>query len=94
MDDLTNYIGIGAGIFTGLSLLPQLFKIIKQKKPGDISFYMLFILMAGLAGWIWYGSRKNDLPIIFTNTFSFITNLLIIFFSLHYKSKIPGNNSD
>ena len=48
MPDQTQLIGIIAGICTSISLLPQLIKIIKGKKP------MIFlILLAGLAGWVW-----------------------------------------
>jgi len=87
MKDLSLYVGIGAGIFTGISLLPQLVKIIKTKKSGDISNFMLFILFAGIAGWIWYGFLKRDYPIIITNIFSLTVNLLIIIFSLSYRGK-------
>ena len=87
MDDYSLYIGIGAGVCTALSLLPQLFKIIKDKKANDISYFMLFILLAGLSGWIWYGIVKTDYPIIITNGFSFLVNLLIIGFSVKYKNK-------
>ena len=87
MDKFTNYIGVGAGIFTGISLVPQLYKIIKEKRAENISYFMLVILIAGLAGWVWYGIRKNDLPIIFTNGFSILINLLTIFFSARYKDK-------
>ena len=86
MEDYSLYIGIGAGIFTALSLLPQLFKIVKEKKADDISFFMLFILLVGLGGWIWYGILKKDYPILVTNGFSLLVNLLIIGFSIKYKS--------
>jgi len=87
MNDFSLYIGIGAGVCTALSLLPQLFKIIKDKKADDISYFMLFILLAGLGGWIWYGILKNDYPIITTNGFSFLVNLLIIVSSIKYKNR-------
>ena len=87
MNDFTGYIGIGAGIFTGVSMMPQLFKIIKEKKAEDISYFMLFILIAGLAGWFWYGIRKKDVPIIYTNAFSLLVNLLVLVFSVIYKKK-------
>ncbi|MEP6597215.1 MAG: SemiSWEET family transporter [Ginsengibacter sp.] len=48
-------VGFIAGIFTGISLLPQLFKIIKEKETEDISMWMLLILLAGLALWTIYG---------------------------------------
>ncbi len=81
------WIGIVSGIFTGVSLVPQLIKIIKTKKADNISYGMLAILITGLAGWVWYGVEKNDLPIIFTNAFAVLVNLLTIFFSIKYKNK-------
>ena len=62
MTDYSNYVGIGAGICTAVSLLPQLIKIIKEKKANDISYIMLFVLLAGIGGWIWYGILKEDYP--------------------------------
>lgn len=78
-------IGIVAGACTSISLLPQLIKTIKEKKDGEISYYMLAILLAGIGFWIWYGVLKNDYPIIITNAISFILNSLIIFFNLYYR---------
>jgi MtN3 and saliva related transmembrane protein len=83
----TEYIGIAAGICTSVSLLPQLIKIIKEKKADDISYFMLAILVTGLSGWVWYGCMKSDLPIILTNSFSVLVNLMVIFFTIKYKEK-------
>lgn len=87
MKDFSLYVGIGAGVCTAISLLPQLIRIIRTRKADDISFFMLFILLTGLGGWIWYGVMKKDYPIIITNSFSFIVNLAIIYFSVKYKKK-------
>lgn len=83
--EFTAYIGIFAGVCTAVSLLPQLVKMIREKKADDISYFMLFILLAGLAAWVWYGVLRKDYPIIITNSFSFLTNLLVIFFAVKYK---------
>ena len=80
-------IGIVAGICTGVSLLPQLIKIIKEKKVEAISWFMLIILMTGLAGWVWYGLLKVDYPIIITNSFSLLVNCTILFFRFRYSKK-------
>lgn len=85
MPDKTQLIGIIAGICTGISLLPQLIKIIKDKKADDISWVMLIVLLAGLAGWVWYGMLREDYPIIITNSFSFLVNVAIIFFTVRYR---------
>jgi MtN3 and saliva related transmembrane protein len=78
--------GITAGIFTGISLVPQLIKIIKEKDGEDISVAMLVILLIGLMLWVCYGILKKDYPIIITNGFSFIVNLAIIWLRFYFKS--------
>jgi MtN3 and saliva related transmembrane protein len=85
MEQYAPYIGIIAGICTCISLLPQLVKIIREKKAENISYLMLFILLIGVGGWIWYGFLKDDLPIIVTNCASFVINLLVIVFTFRYK---------
>lgn len=90
MEKYTQYIGIFAGICTAVSLLPQLIKIIRKKKADDISWFYLFILVTGLAGWVVYGFLKTDYPIIVTNCFSFLVNVLIIIFTRMYKKNPAG----
>jgi MtN3 and saliva related transmembrane protein len=87
----TQIIGIIAGVFTSVSLLPQLIKIIKEKKAKDISYGMLIVLLIGLGCWIWYGTLREDLPIMVTNGFSFIVNSLMIIFTIKYKEKKPAS---
>jgi MtN3 and saliva related transmembrane protein len=86
MNSFSQYVGIGAGILTGLSLLPQLFKLIRERKA-NFSISMLIVLMAGLAGWVWYGILKEDYPIIITNSFSLLTNITILILAFVYKRK-------
>jgi MtN3 and saliva related transmembrane protein len=86
MKNYTVYIGIAAGILTAISMLPQLIKIIREKRTENMSFFMLFILLTGVAGWVYYGILKKDYPIIVTNSFSFLVNSLVIFFSIKYRN--------
>lgn len=85
--NLTTWIGLSASICTGISLLPQLLKIIKEKKASDISYPMLVILFCGLSLWIWYGVEKDDLIIIISNVASLVINISIFFLNLHYPNK-------
>jgi MtN3 and saliva related transmembrane protein len=86
-ENLTNWVGIVAGVFTAVSLLPQLIKLIRNKKAEDISLIFLAILFFGLGLWIWYGILKKDLPIIATNSFSLLVNATMIVLGLKYKKK-------
>jgi len=86
MKQYATYIGIFAGICTCISLLPQLIKIIREKEAENLSYLMLFVLLIGVGGWIWYGVLIEDLPIIITNAISFVINVLVIIFTLKYKN--------
>ncbi len=80
-------IGLAAGICTSVSLLPQLIKTIKEEEAKSLSLGMLLVLIIGNALWIYYGFLKKDIPIISTNIFSEIINLVLLFFSIRYKKK-------
>ena len=82
---MTQTIGIIAGIFTATSLLPQLIKILKEKKAEDVSIGMLLILMTGVALWIYYGVLREDVPIIATNSFSLLLNIITLYYRIKYK---------
>jgi MtN3 and saliva related transmembrane protein len=86
----TTVVGIIAGILTAVSLLPQLIKIIKEKKCDNISVLMLITLLAGVGTWVYYGYLKDDWPIIITNSFSFLINLAIIACRVIFKSNNGG----
>ena len=81
-------IGVLAGVCTSLSLLPQLIKIIREKKANDISLFYLGVLFVGLILWIVYGVRRQDLPVIITNGVAIVINLSIIVVGIKYKR--PG----
>jgi MtN3 and saliva related transmembrane protein len=79
-------VGIGASVFTATSLLPQLIKLIKEKKAQGVSVVMLVVLFTGLALWIWYGFLKSDWIIIISNSFALIINFVIGALTIRYKN--------
>ncbi len=83
--ELTEVIGIIGGIFTSASLLPQLIKIVKEKKVEELSVGMFISLMIGLLLWTYYGILRKDMPIIVTNSFSVLLNFGILFFRFKYS---------
>ncbi|MDN3492561.1 SemiSWEET family sugar transporter [Winogradskyella bathintestinalis] len=77
--NLEEIIGIAAGIFTTLGVLPQIIKAIKTKKVKDVSPYMFVILCIGVGLWTVYGIMKQDWPIIITNGISFLLNGIMLY---------------
>lgn len=81
------WIGIAAGVVTSVSLLPQVYKLIKEKRAESISLPYLLILLVGLCLWITYGIMKKDLPIILSNGFAVLTTALTLVLGLIYKKR-------
>ena len=81
----TQTIGLAAGVCTAISLVPQVIKTIKEKQAEDVSLIMLLVLGTGLALWIVYGIKRNDLPIIATNSFSLLVNITMVVLRIRYK---------
>ena len=79
-------IGIVASVCTGVSLLPQLFKIYRDKEC-QVSILMLAVLFAGNACWVWYGILKQDAIIIASNSFSILVNLCVTGLWLKYRGR-------
>lgn len=75
-------------MFTAISMIPQLVKVLKEKKAENVSLSMLAILFAGLGLWIYYGLLKDDWIIILSNAFSFIINIILACFAIKYKRKV------
>ena len=80
-----NILGIAAGILTSVSMIPQLIKVIKEKDVKDISLVMLLILISGLSLWVWYGIKKDELPIILSNSFAVLVNMSLLGCYIIYK---------
>jgi MtN3 and saliva related transmembrane protein len=85
--DIKPIVGIAAGILTAASTLPQIIKIIRNKEAEAVSPVMFFILLAGNSLWCFYGVLLADFPIICTNAFSVILNIVMIYLNYKYSKK-------
>jgi MtN3 and saliva related transmembrane protein len=85
--DVKQWVGIVAGLLTSISMLPQLIKIIKEKKAKEISLLMLSVLTTGNILWAVYGFLRDDWPIIITNFISITINSITAFYRIRYKDR-------
>jgi MtN3 and saliva related transmembrane protein len=90
--NIETIVGTTASVFTGIALLPQLVKVIREKNADGISYLMLMSLFIGLSCWIWYGIIKHDPIIIISNAFSLLINLTIFILSIRYKKHSKNVN--
>ena len=78
-------IGLVAGILTATAMIPQVVKTIKEKDAENISPFMVIILILGTGTWTYYGTLKDDMPIIITNAFSCLVNCLMLFCKIKFN---------
>ncbi|WP_042720836.1 MULTISPECIES: SemiSWEET transporter [Flavobacteriales] len=82
-----NLLGIIAGVLTSVSMIPQLIKVLKEKNAEDLSWTMILVLITGLSLWVWYGFIKDELPIILSNAFAVLVNIILLICCMIYKKK-------
>ena len=86
MDSIT-IIGLTAAAMGGISLFPQVLKVLKTKSTKDISRETILLLAGSIFLWLVYGILLKNLPIIIANFFGFIQALIILFFKIKNQIK-------
>ena len=61
-------LGLFGAFLSSVTFVPQVYKAWKTKSTGDLSVWMILILMANVSTWLTYGIIKNDLAIILART--------------------------
>jgi len=85
--DYITIIGLTAAAIGGISLFPQVLKVLKTKSTKDISREMILLLAGSIFLWLIYGILLTDFPIIIANFFGFIQALIILFFKIKNQIK-------
>jgi MtN3 and saliva related transmembrane protein len=83
---IEQWVGLLASICTTVALVPQLIKILQARKAENVSMLWIFILLAGLIGWILYGFLKKDIIIIISNIAGVALNGFIAIFAVKFKN--------
>ncbi|MBP0903168.1 SemiSWEET family sugar transporter [Mariniflexile gromovii] len=77
--NIEDIVGILAGVFTTIAVMPQIWKAVKTRSVKDVNPYMFVILCLGVGLWTFYGILKKDWPIIITNGISLILNAIMLY---------------
>jgi MtN3 and saliva related transmembrane protein len=71
-------LGLVAAVLTSTSLIPQVVKTLKTRETGDLSLGMYAIYATGIALWLVYGVLQGDLPLIASNSVTFVLSAWIL----------------
>ncbi len=80
--DLTEGIGVVAGVLTTVAFVPQAWKTLRTRSAGDFALPMLLLFCLGLAMWLAYGLMKSAPGLILANTVTLALALAILWVKL------------
>ncbi len=80
-----DYVGLFGAFLSAITFVPQVYKAWETKSVGDLSIWMLLILLGNVSTWLFYGIVKADLAIIVANSIILFLSLLLLFFKYYFK---------
>jgi uncharacterized protein with PQ loop repeat len=76
-----------SGIAMSLAILPQTYKIWKDKAARDVSSFTFLILMIGCFIWTLYGFELEDAPTVWSFGIRFVAAAITLVLILHFSRK-------
>ncbi|MBP6795484.1 MAG: SemiSWEET transporter [Saprospiraceae bacterium] len=80
-----DYLGLFGAFLSSITFVPQVYKAWKTRSTGDLSYWMLFILMMNVSTWLIYGIVKNDFAIMIANSIILALALVLLYFKISFK---------
>lgn len=77
-------IGSIAAVITTLAWLPQILKILRERQARDISLITTSALATGVFLWVVYGLAIGSMPVIVSNSVTFLFIALIVGLKLRF----------
>lgn len=79
--DYLGYIGVVTG---SLTFVPQVYMAWKTRSVGDLSIWMILILLTNVMIWLIYGITGKDKAMILANSIILVLSLLMLYFKLTF----------
>ena len=87
---LVDVVGVGAGLCSMSSFVPQIVKIVREKRVQGVSLRMYVVTVAGFVLWIGYGVLLGSWPVWLSNAVNLALAGTILGLKLRYGSGAPG----
>jgi MtN3 and saliva related transmembrane protein len=80
--EIVGYIG---SVLTSVTFIPQVYKSWQSKSVGDLSIWMVLIVITSTTVWLIYGIGIGSGPVILANIIVLALSLLLLYFKLSFK---------
>ncbi len=81
-----DYLGYLGSFLTSITFVPQVYKAWQTKSVGDLSKWMVLIVIASAGIWLVYGIAIKSGPVMVANTVVLIFALVLLYFTYRFKS--------
>ncbi|RYG01741.1 MAG: hypothetical protein EOO02_12095 [Chitinophagaceae bacterium] len=80
-----DFVGLFGAFLSSVTFVPQVYQAWKTRSTGDLSIWMILILIGNVSTWLFYGIVKNDLAIMVANSIILFLSLVLLYFKLKFK---------
>lgn len=84
--NMVEYIGYFGSFLTSITFLPQVYKSWQSKSVGDLSIWMIFIVLLSTIVWLVYAFAIHSGPVISANLVVLALTLVLLYFKITFKS--------
>lgn len=84
--NLTNLIGYVGSFLTCVTFVPQVLKSWETQSVGDLSTWMIGIVITSTLVWLWYGIRIKSGPVVVANAIVFVLGCVLLYFKMTFAS--------
>ncbi len=85
--DLVEYIGYFGSFLTSITFIPQVYKSWQSKSVGDLSIWMILIVLTSTTVWLVYGFAINSGPVILANVVVLLLTLVLLYFKMSFQKQ-------
>lgn len=78
-------LGFVGAFLSSVTFIPQVIHAWKTKSVGDLSLWMIIILLGNVSTWLTYGIYLHLRPVIVANSIILALALLMLYFKLTFK---------
>ena len=79
------YVGLFEAFLTGVTFIPQVYKAWQTKSVGDLSSWMILIVITSAMVWLFYAVYLNLRPVIIANSVILVLAIILLYFKQTFK---------
>lgn len=85
--NVVEYIGYFGSFLTSITFLPQVYKSWQSKSVGDLSIWMILIVLTSTIVWLVYAFAIHSGPVISANLVVLVLTLVLLYFKFTFKKQ-------